>query len=142
MAGQDKLPLEIFAEKSGIEFEFEFLDEVREQHDRFFVMVKHYKLTLSLPHANEIFGKRTMELDYHQGEGIKEDPTLVVALNCIALDCNTLEEKFEDWAIEVGYDPDSRKAEKIYNQCKQERKDFIRIAGQHMFDQLLEVEGL
>ncbi len=34
---------------------------------------------------------------------------------------------FEDWAIESGYDIDSRKAEDIYNACKLIARDFNRV---------------
>lgn len=48
-------------------------------------------------------------------------PTLEEVLGCLlmegAADFNAM--SFEDWACEYGYDPDSRKAERVYNECVQ-----------------------
>lgn len=41
-------------------------------------------------------------------------------MNSLLLDSQVLDSpSFEDWASELGYDTDSRKAEKIYQQCMQ-----------------------
>lgn len=50
--------------------------------------------------------------------GPKIEPKLTDVLYCLANDASVLDYKsFEDWAESYGYDPDSRIAEKIYNEC-------------------------
>lgn len=36
---------------------------------------------------------------------------------------------FEDWASNLGYDPDSRQAEKIYLQCLSQTRDLLPVIG-------------
>lgn len=42
---------------------------------------------------------------------------------------DTRDVSFEDWAPEFGYDPDSRKAEKVYNACRQCWADALRLVS-------------
>lgn len=39
-------------------------------------------------------------------------------LNCLVSDASDTDEPFEQWAADLGYDPDSRKAEKVYQACR------------------------
>ncbi len=55
-------------------------------------------------------------------------PTLENVLNCLALDTSALDEPFEDWAINFGYDTDSIKAKNIYDACIKNALD-LRRAG-------------
>lgn len=50
------------------------------------------------------------------------DPLEVLA--CIARDGDAQDTLFEDWCSEMGYDTDSRKAEKTYNAC---RDNFLKL---------------
>lgn len=50
-------------------------------------------------------------------------------LHSIVLDVSSAQESFEDWAIECGYDTDSRKAEEIYRACVKESRDAHRVFG-------------
>lgn len=45
-------------------------------------------------------------------------PDAIEILWAIARDGDTMEMTFEDWANELGYDVDSRKAEKVYRACQ------------------------
>jgi len=47
----------------------------------------------------------------------KVKPDNIEALNCLARDAQAHHETFENWAYELGYDTDSRKAEDIYKAC-------------------------
>jgi hypothetical protein len=90
-----------------------------------------YKVTLMNP-ANGLH----MDIDYHvgtghriyYGEGNKEflrvHPSLFAVLYCIYMDTHSTDRCFENWADELGYDGDSRRAEAIYNSCKQEAEDW------------------
>lgn len=47
-------------------------------------------------------------------------PSLVEVLSCLVMDASVLDyPTFEEWASEFGYDPDSRKGERIYRECLQ-----------------------
>lgn len=45
-------------------------------------------------------------------------PAMADVLSCLCLDADVIDYvRFEDWASELGYDPDSRKAEATYRAC-------------------------
>lgn len=50
-------------------------------------------------------------------------------LYSLALDSSALDQPFEDWAPELGYDPDSRKAEAIYDACQASAFKLKRLLG-------------
>lgn len=53
----------------------------------------------------------------HFGQKLKA-PTLRDVLFCLIADAGAIDAaSFEDWAADYGYDPDSRAAERIYNEC-------------------------
>lgn len=59
----------------------------------------------------------------HGGTVFKDGPAILPELKdvlyCLVQDGQAIEYlSFEDWAIEYGYDADSRKAEDIYNTCR------------------------
>lgn len=69
-------------------------------------------------------GKR-MSVPYKMGVGHnRRPPELSEVLHALANDANELcaptPPTFEDWAASIGYDSDSRKAEKIYRACKRQ----------------------
>jgi hypothetical protein len=71
---------------------------------------QHWKVTLR---ANG----RTRQLTtyFSQGWAHTQAPTAGDVLDCLAMDAASVENarSFEDWASELGYDADSRKAEKL-----------------------------
>ena len=69
-------------------------------------------------------------------------PTMKDILYCLGLDCRSVEweRDFEGWCKSLGYDPDSRKADHIYNATLQERKDLMQLLGLKGYEALLEVE--
>lgn len=46
---------------------------------------------------------------------------------------------FEEWADNYGYDTDSRKAEKIYEACRETARDLRRVLGQKLIDEAREL---
>lgn len=64
------------------------------------------------------YKNRKLTIPFYTGASIKE-PTAANVLYCLISDTRSVENSngFEDWAVSLGYDPDSRKAEKIYNDC-------------------------
>jgi hypothetical protein len=62
-----------------------------------------------------------MTVPYRMGIGHHgAEPDAVTVLSSLLMDASSVENagaSFEDWANEYGYDPDSRKAEKIFRAC-------------------------
>ena len=56
-----------------------------------------------------------------------------------AMQCVMNGESFEDFAANLGYDENSRKAEKCYRGCIDEYKGLVRLAGRDGLDQLCEL---
>lgn len=54
-------------------------------------------------------------------------PNLWGVLNCICMDADCLDYDFEEWAENLGYNPDSKKAEKGYNLCVEQTKNAQKI---------------
>lgn len=44
-------------------------------------------------------------------------PTASSVIDSLLLDVSGLDQRFEDWATDYGFDEDSRKAERFYNEC-------------------------
>jgi hypothetical protein len=68
-------------------------------------------------------------------------PTLQEVLHSLCLGSDVRHYlTFEQWAYDFGYDPDSRKAEKIYEELKKETFDFINLIGsEDKFNKLCEI---
>ena len=73
-------------------------------------------------------------------------PELANILDCLASDSSSYENarNFEDFASDMGYDTDSRRAERIYNACGKLAKDLrFLLGGREAFEELMyEVERL
>lgn len=71
------------------------------------------------------------EANFLTTRGIKiEPPTVETVLYCLCSDASALNEgSFENWASSLGYDPDSKTAEKIYNACLKEAADLSFLFG-------------
>ena len=71
-----------------------------------------------------------LETTYYQGTGVTAEPTALDVLACLLTDSEGYDNStyFEDWADEYGYDPDSHKAEALYEEIGEQRKalyDFL-----------------
>lgn len=76
----------------------------------------HYKVKLRA----RIDGRtRSLTTFFSMGPALCKEPEAVEVLDCLVSDAAGIENArdFTDWAQEYGYDPDSRKAEKIYRVC-------------------------
>jgi hypothetical protein len=76
------------------------------------------------------FGKMTIADHKKAVERLEvenEYPGIFGALNCFVSDSDCLEYDFEEWAENLGYDPDSRKAEKTYKACISQTKGFKKL---------------
>jgi hypothetical protein len=70
----------------------------------------------------------------------KIEPNLVDFVWCLVMETDVLNYfSFEDWAPDMGYDVDSRSAEKIYRKVLEQALAFRNGIGQENLDQLCEV---
>ena len=90
--------------------------------------MNHYKVTIKRHYTIEnpkdlyttfkqfapIKKVKQMTLYYSQGYGIQGEPTLEAVLDCLKSD-STCGETFQEFCDNLGYDNDSRKAEKTFN---------------------------
>ena len=78
--------------------------------------------------------RKSMQLDYYLGEGHKlhkdstqyKRPHILDVLSSIYLD-NPRDMSFEEWCSEYGFDDDSRRAERTYNECLKQAKEFNSV---------------
>lgn len=84
---------------------------------------RHWNVTL-------VRGNHRLKTQFTQGSAHTEPPTIEEMLDCLVSDALSVDENperppnyafkarpFEDWCGDFGYDPDSRKAEKVYSAC-------------------------
>jgi hypothetical protein len=95
---------------------------------------RHYKVTLRHQGAQ-------MTTYFSKGLGHKgAPPTTAEVLECLASDGAAISNaggNFEDWAADLGYDPDSRKAEKLFKTCEKQAGRLHSFLGDDLYDRLL-----
>lgn len=74
---------------------------------------------------------RSMSMPFSQGPAHTDKPTAVDVLNCLASDAASVDNarSFEEWASDLGYEPDSRKAERTYRVIEKQRDALKRVLG-------------
>lgn len=84
-----------------------------------------------------------MGVEFSQGSAWKTEPTLTDVLECLSLDFASIynASDFEEWAGDLGYDTDSRKAEAIYNECTRQGETFKAAFGAEAYFDLIGAEG-
>lgn len=68
----------------------------------------------------------------------KPDP--IEILHCIAMESDSLDMTFPDWAMEFGYDGDSIKAKETYEACQQEAIRLKSLIGSQAMESLRALE--
>jgi hypothetical protein len=83
------------------------------------------------------FGRKTL-YDVEQEKSYKpRKPKVEEVLNCLLLDSTATDLTFDEWCGELGYDTDSRKAEKTFNLCNEQGKLLKRLLGEE-YDYFME----
>ena len=101
----------------------------------------HWKVTLRA----KIDGRRTqLTCFFSMGYGLDREPTAADILDCLASDSASVENcvGFEDWAGDLGYDPDSRTAEKTFKACRKAAERLEKFLGRDYRDLLYNTERL
>ena len=77
------------------------------------------------------YKRRKLTVPFYQGKAIRKEPTAASVIYCLISDAQSVEcaKDFEDWASSLGYDADSRKAEKTYKACVKNQQNIRRFLG-------------
>jgi len=91
----------------------------------------HWKCTIKR-------GSRQITVPFSQGEAHKDPPTLPEVLDCLASDASGYlnAATFEDWASELGFDTDSRKAEHTYRTVEVQTAQLGKLLGEELIMRL------
>ena len=117
-----------FIQANGLKAKIEFSahnPNMEETHP-----MRHYRVQIQ-------HGRKRMTTYFSTGMGWTQEPSLSDVLDCLARDSSGIEQSFEAWAGEYGYDADSRKAESIYKTCKRQAKKLKNRLGHSAFEGLL-----
>ncbi len=79
-----------------------------------------------------------MTVPFSMGYGYNgKEPTAADVLSCLASDASGITSDFEEWARDLGYDPDSRTAERTYKACVKSAEKLKTFLGADLYDTLL-----
>lgn len=88
-------------------------------------------------------GKRRMTLYFSQGSAWTQDPSIESILSCLASDAASVADSdFESWCADLGYETDSRKAERTYKLCERQSKKLANLLGEAFETLLYHTESL
>ncbi len=81
---------------------------------------------------------RQMTVPFSQGPAICKEPSAADVLDCLASDAASAEGRsFEEWASDMGYDGDSRRALKTFNAVERQTEKLRRFLGESGFQTLV-----
>lgn len=76
---------------------------------------RHWRVKL----VRTVNGKRReLSTPFSQGSAHVKPPTAADVLSCLLMDARAAGSTFEDWCADLGYDSDSRKAERVWDACR------------------------
>ena len=88
------------------------------------------------------YQQRAMTVPFYTGPAWDREPKLDDVMECLRSDAlgviNT--SSFEDWADELGFDTDSRRAERTYRQVQRQTDELRQLLGDD-FEQIILTEG-
>ncbi len=96
-----------------------------------------WKRTANKYKARITYNKKSMTTKFYTGRGWERNPELEDILGSILQDTIYLDYGFDDFANEMGYDTDSRKAKKIYKEIQEQSKKINRIFSKEEQEELL-----
>lgn len=91
-----------------------------------------YRVTLK-------YKRRQMGLDYWMGSGISHEPDAEGVLENLLSDASSADQTFEQWCADLGFDADSRRAERIYRAVQKQTDALRRLLGDD-FDTFMNAE--
>jgi hypothetical protein len=106
--------LKVIAEY-GVKTDWNKLDEWQQKAHPYTVTLKYDKKQMTVP--------------FFMGPALTHEPTDKDVIPCLLTDYSVMNDSFEDFCANFGYDEDSRKAEKIYNQSIKNGKKLENLFG-------------
>lgn len=88
----------------GVNKDYNKLDEWQQKSHQWTVTLK--------------YDRRQMTVPFFMGQALTHEPTADDVLPALFMDAYAKDMTFEEWALEMGYDEDSRKAERTFKECK------------------------
>lgn len=130
-----------FAKKHGLKLEYVKL--LGRSIDRNW-QANHYQCRLSRRDR-----AITYLFDYSKGTGHVDKnkrpipPQLVECLDSLRSDCTMVAngQRFDEWANDVGYDPDSRTAYRVYETILSQESELRSLFGHEVYAEFLACEG-
>lgn len=83
----------------------------------------NYRVTLK-------YQRRAYTFDFFMGSANTDEPSSEGTLECLLSDASSADQDFESFCSDMGYDSDSRKAERIYQACQKVRGNLQRLLGE------------
>ena len=96
-----------------------------------------WKQTANKYKARITYNKKSMALPYFTGCSWQREPDLEDILGTLLTDAAYYDYSFYDFAREMGYDLDSRKAEKIYKEIQKQTEKLNRIFSEEEQEEML-----
>ena len=125
----EKNRLDAFAAEHGISMTADLRDS--NPHVPESGTMDHWRVTLR--HAG-----RTYTLTFSRGLGFNGAPPSVgEVLGCFAADSVYSDTTFEEWCADLGFDSDSRKAERTYKAVVDQTERARRLLGEHVWAALM-----
>ncbi len=75
------------------------------------------------------YQRRQMTVPFYMGYAHTNEPAAEDVLECLLSDSDVENYEFEEWAANLGYDSDSRRAERIYTQSQRQTKRLRTFLG-------------
>lgn len=106
----------------------------------------HWKVTLTRCTGNRErrrgdIRKQTLRMTVYVSQGYGHngrEPKTADVLDCLSSDAASIgNTDFEMWCNDLGYDSDSRKAEKTYKACEHSARRLRNFLGDELYEQLL-----
>ena len=119
-----------FIDRHGLTAEVDWADSNPNMDDA--REMTHWLVTI---HAED----RTMAVPFSQGLAHTGEPELDDVLDCLASDAATVDNarSFEDWAGDLGYDEDSRRAYRTYEAIQRQAGELRQLLGAEDYETLL-----
>lgn len=109
----------------------------------------HYKVTFeryvaALDTFYDVAETRKVTFPFHTGSAHTTEPTAADVMECLLSDAATLTDitSFEDWANELGYDTDSRKAERAYKAVVRQGERLAYLLGDDLLETWMHSEEI
>jgi hypothetical protein len=131
----ETITLEEFIAANRITMDCEWTEHNPEVEENPRYPMNHYKCTLKM-------GTQRMSVPFSMGMAHTEGPDLLGVLDCLASDAKSWENytTFEGWAEDYGYDPDSRRAERVFKAVEVQSRKLESFLGEDLYKQLLNTE--